>query len=317
MTKKISILGCGWLGFSLGIFLNNKGYFVNGSTTSKSKFREFELAGINPFVLTIDNLSSTLTDFLSSDILIISIPSKNIEGFKSLITPIEKSKVRKVLFISSTSVYNNSNTVVTEESPINDSILSQIENLFRNNTNFESTILRFGGLFGYDRKPGNFFPKGAIIDNPEGYVNFIHRDDCIAIIDRLLEFDIWNETFNACADSHPSRREFFTNELKKMNRETPLFNENSTNDYKIISSEKLKSVLDYEFKYADLLITKNESSLNLRGNIKSWRLSNNLQLFIILEPKSNSNSRRYFIKAIRNVKLWCYRHIFTNFPIKA
>ena len=40
--KKIGILGCGWLGFSLAKSLIGDGYEVHGSSTSIEKKDEFE-----------------------------------------------------------------------------------------------------------------------------------------------------------------------------------------------------------------------------------------------------------------------------------
>jgi 3-hydroxyisobutyrate dehydrogenase-like beta-hydroxyacid dehydrogenase len=48
---KISILGCGWLGFPLGKYLVEKGHFVKGSTTSESKIALLSKVGIEPFLL--------------------------------------------------------------------------------------------------------------------------------------------------------------------------------------------------------------------------------------------------------------------------
>lgn len=253
MKQRISILGCGWLGLSLAVDLIDKGYRVNGSTTSISKISKLEAKGITPFVIDISDKDANISDFLNSDILIIAITSKNSNDIKNLIKKIEKSEVRKVLFVSSTSVYSNTNEIVTEETHTNNSPLAQIEKLFITNPIFESTIIRFGGLFGYDRKPGNFFKSGKKIENPEGYINFIHKDDCVQIIEQIIKKNIWNEVLNACSDSHPTRREFYLNEFKKVGRPTALFNERSENNYKIVNSQKMKSLLDYEFKYADLI----------------------------------------------------------------
>ena len=251
MKQEISILGCGWLGFPLAVSLINKGYTVKGSTTSVSKLENLKSEGIIPFLIDLNNLDNNIQQFLSSEILIISVTYKNID-FKKLIQEIEKSEIKKVLFISSTSVYNNTNQVVTEETPTNNSELNKIEDLFKLNNTFQTTIIRFGGLFGYDRKPGNFIPQNKIIENPEGFINFIHRNDCVRIIELLVSKNIWNEILNACADSHPTRRNFFTNEKLKLGKEVPLFNEHSANEYKIISAEKLKSMLDFNFEYSDL-----------------------------------------------------------------
>lgn len=253
MNPKISILGCGWLGKALAIELLNKQYPVKGSTTSPEKIDSLKAVGIQPFIVDLSNSVNDRNDFLLTDILIISITSKNSADFSNLITQIEKANITKVIFISSTSVYPNTNNTVTEETPRKPTVLSEIEKLFTTNTLFKSTIIRFGGLFGYNRKPGNFIKQGKEIENPEGYINFIHRDDCIQIIEQIITTNSWGETLNVCTDSHPKRRAFYTKEMKKIGKPTPKFNEESANAYKIVNSEKLKTLLNYEFKYADLM----------------------------------------------------------------
>lgn len=253
MEKKISILGCGWLGLPLAIDLNQKGNIVKASNRSATKFDQLKKEAISTYLIDITKEKNDYSEFLDSEILIVPIPSKDLEGFKSLIEQIEQSNIQKVIFVSSTSVYSNSNSVVTEDHPTNDSALSLIEGLFRSNRNFKTTIIRFAGLIGYDRKPSLFFPEGRVIDQPEGFVNMIHRDDCIQIIEQVIEKDIWDETLNACADSHPSRRAYYTKEILKEGRSSPIFNEDSQNEYKIISNQKLKQVLSFEFKHPDLM----------------------------------------------------------------
>ncbi len=253
MKQEISILGCGWLGMSLASNLAQRSFVVKGSTTSNNKLEKLKSEGVIPFLIKLNCLENNISNFLTSEILIISIPSKNIDNFKNLIYQIETSKVKKVLFVSSISVYNNSNQIVTEETPIKKSHLNSIEQLFTKNAKFESTIIRFGGLFGYDRKPGNFVIENKKVENPEGYVNLIHRDDCIRIIEQIIINDIWGETVNACTDTHPTRRDFYSKETLKLGRKVPIFNENSLNEYKIIGNDKLKSILDFSFKYSDLM----------------------------------------------------------------
>lgn len=253
MHQKISLLGCGWLGSALAVDLIHKGYDISGSTTSHQKTRYLSETGIKPFLIEISSIGSNIQSFLSAEILIIAITCKNIEHFKNLIEFIEVSKVQKVLFISSTSVYPNTNGVVTESASTLLNPLVEIEQLFTSNTSFRSTILRFGGLFGYDRKPGNFIRSKKLIQNPEGFINFIHRDDCIEIIGQIIEQNVWNEIFNACSDSHPKRRDFYNKEARKTGLDSIEFNEDSNNEYKIINSEKLKIYLGYNFKYSDLM----------------------------------------------------------------
>ncbi|REE81648.1 nucleoside-diphosphate-sugar epimerase [Lutibacter oceani] len=254
MDKNISILGCGWLGEPLAIKLIEQGCCIKGSTTSSFKLDEFKKLRITPFLISLEDLKETLFEFLRSDILIVALPSKNINGFKNLIKYIEQSSIKKVLFISATSVYKSNNLIVTEESDLyNNAALVEIEKLFKTNKKFKTTVIRFAGLFGYNRKPGNFFKNGRIIPNPEGFVNMIHQDDCVAILTKIIENNIWNEVFNACADSHPKRRDYYIKTKADIGKDAPVFEETEKNVFKIISNKKIKSALNYNFKYADLM----------------------------------------------------------------
>ena len=51
--KQISILGCGWLGLPLAKSLLEKGFSINGSTTSFEKISILDKAGITPFIVSL------------------------------------------------------------------------------------------------------------------------------------------------------------------------------------------------------------------------------------------------------------------------
>ena len=250
--KNVSILGCGWLGTSLGISLIDEGYSVKGSTTKTEKLTLLEANDIEPFIIDITSFEE-FDDFLQTDILIISITSKDIDAFENLIDQIQNSSIQKVIFISSTSVYPRANKVMTEEDVVLKTPLTTIENLFRENSFFETTILRFAGLFGDERHPSNWFKNGRKIPQPRGFVNMIHKEDCIEIIHEIIDQNCWNTTFNACSNDHPTRKEFYTNARKSLNFDPPIFEENPQLRYKIISSKKLQEVLGYQIIHDNLL----------------------------------------------------------------
>lgn len=250
--RNVSILGCGWLGKPLAVCLLEAGFFVKGSTTSTTKIEELEALGIVPFLIDISE-HEDFNSFLASDILIIAITSKDINAFKRFIDQIETSDIQKVIFISSTSVYPMSNSMISEESMTMESPLSEIEDLFRKNGCFETTILRFAGLYGPGRHPGNWFKNSSKIPQPKGYVNMIHQEDCIKIIQELINQNHWNDTLNACSNHHPTREEFYANARKRIQKEVPVFEETTNLKFKIISSKKLQTVLKYEFIHDNLL----------------------------------------------------------------
>jgi len=268
---QISILGCGWLGLPLAKHLIGDGYLVKGSTTSVEKISILKESGIQPFLVTLSGVEGALSengiegntkDFLeNSQILIIDIPPKlrgeNKENFvakiKSLLPFIEKSSVEKVLFISSTSVYGEDNTMVTETAIPNPDTesgkqLLEAEQLLQKNTHFKTTVLRFGGLIGEDRHPIKHIAGRENLENPDGPINLIHQTDCIGIIDRIITLDSWNETFNAVAPFHPTRLTFYTEKATKLNLPLPKFTHEKPSSGKIISSEKVEKILQYQFK---------------------------------------------------------------------
>ena len=260
---RYSILGCGWLGFPLGKHLAENGHLVKGSTTSTDKINTFQKENIVPFLLTVENDKNTdnIEAFLDADILVVAIPfgrqKEHFKAYQLLAKQIEASPVQKVVFISSTSVYSNTNAVVFEDAYYNPNpakqVLVDLEDLFLQHPGFNTTVLRFSGLIGGSRKPGNFFKAGRTVQNGLAPINLIHLDDCINVIETIVAKDCWGEVFNAAADSHPTRKEFYTAATQQLGNTPAVFIENTDFPFKIISNKKLKEKLDYTFIHGDLM----------------------------------------------------------------
>lgn len=157
--------------------------------------------------------------------------------------------------MSSTSVYMNTNETITESdiAALGESPLVTIEEMFGNCSKFKTTILRFGGLIGYSRHPGRFFRNRKIVNNTDSRVNLLHRDDCIGIISKVIESEVWGEVFNCCADTHPTKREFYSQAALAIGEKTPNFADSGETSSKIVSNEKVKRVLKYTFAHPDLM----------------------------------------------------------------
>jgi nucleoside-diphosphate-sugar epimerase len=269
MTQKnISILGCGWLGLPLATALISTNFSVKGSTTSQNKLSLLEDNKIQPFLLSLNEneIIGKVDAFLeNAEVLIIDIPPKlrgnATENFvakiKILIPFIEKSSIKKVLFVSSTSVYAEDNSIVTEETTPKPETeggkqLLEVEKLLQKNASFQTTILRFGGLIGEDRHPIKFLAGKENIENPDGVINLIHQKDCIGIIMKIIETNSWNEIFNAVAPFHPTRVAYYTQKAIELNLVLPKFNHKKASFGKIISSDKSKKILDYKYEYVYL-----------------------------------------------------------------
>lgn len=250
-NKKISILGCGWLGVPLSEHLIKNKYQVKGSTTTLEKLEVLSSKGISPFLLDLENLNSADFAFFEADILIVAVTSKNVNAFKELAEKVSQHGVKKVIYISSTSVYPFNNSTVTEDTTPLDTPLYQIEKLLSSNTSFQTTIIRFAGLVGPKRNPGLFFRGGKSVKMPDAHVNLIHLEDCIQIIHEIIIQNKWNQVYNGCSDTHPTKRDFYAKVAKAMDR-TLIFETPETKRTKIVSNQKLKQELGYEFIFPDV-----------------------------------------------------------------
>ncbi len=268
-TKKtISILGCGWLGLALAKQLIASHYHIKGSTTSQSKMPVLINAQIDAFLIALeaDAIHGKISEFLEgSDLLIIDIPpklrSENSESFvakmKMLIPFIEKSTVSKVLFISSTSVYADDDSVVTENKLPNPDTesgrqLFESEQLLMQNQYFKSTILRFGGLIGSDRHPIKHLAGRENIENPNAPINLIHQKDCIRIILKIIASEKWHQIYNAAAPFHPTREDYYVGMAKMMDLDLPMFNHQKKSVGKTIDATKLQQDLNFTFDVPEL-----------------------------------------------------------------
>ena len=274
--KQISILGCGWLGLPLAKSLIEKGFSVKGSKTSVEKVSVLENSGIQAFqiLLNENQIDGEINSFLeNSEILIIDIPPKLRENSKedfvqkiqNLIPFIEKSTLKKIVFISSTSVYadlpldcaRGDKNKVTEETIANPETesgkqLLKTENLLQSNLNFKTTVIRFGGLIGENRHPIYILAGRKNIENPDAPINLIHQSDCIGIIKSIIEQECWNETFNAVAPFHPSRKDYYTEKAAQFNLPIPEFETGKISVGKTISNDKVETVLGYTFQNTTL-----------------------------------------------------------------
>jgi nucleoside-diphosphate-sugar epimerase len=259
----VSILGCGWLGFPLAKKLIYEGYKVKGSTTTASKIQDLEKAGIKAFNIDLpnDNLS---TEFFNSDYLIINIPPKTsrkgINNHLESLNPIIKCipATQKIIYVSATSVYPQVDYPIDEEHELDQQseraqALIQAEQLLLHKFKDRLTIIRFGGLLGYDRIPGRYY-SGKSIEQHQQKVNYIHRDDAIGIIETVLKKDKWFNIINGIAPKHPTKKEVFLKNAKDFGFEAPHFeNKEQELTNRIIESSKIESFLEYSFIYPDPL----------------------------------------------------------------
>jgi nucleoside-diphosphate-sugar epimerase len=255
--KKVSILGCGWLGLPLGKSLVMSGYAVAGSTTRSEKLISIQEMGMRAFIIDLQN-GKPDSQFFNTDTLIVTIPPGSAdkpENYLDYLDTIKaaskKGAVKNTLYISSSSVYPELCRDVNEEDASETALtrsgisLLQAENKLKSDVN---TILRFSGLIGPDRHPGKWFGGKRGLKGAKNPVNMIHLEDCIGVIKTILAGNHWGDVFNACAPEHPTKKEYYQRMAQSFGSPPPEYSEDDETKWKIVSSRHLVEKTGYQFK---------------------------------------------------------------------
>jgi len=249
--KTFSILGTGWLGLALAKELKND-YNVRVSIRDLEKEKSMISEGLSPYLLDENNLENIDT-LLESDFIFINFPprkSKNYIGFLDKIYSNIKSKNKKVIFISSTSIYSNKEGIYNENSTLNElnlSLVYKAEELVKSKTD---VIFRCSGLMGYNRVAGRYF-AGKTLDCEDSKINYVHRDDVIEAVKFVIENNI-NGIFNLCSKNHPTKKEIYTHNAKKFGFKEIIFKDKKDYGNRIIDGSKIER-LGFRYKYPNPL----------------------------------------------------------------
>lgn len=213
--------------------LSVHGHQLKGSTTSRDKLRKIEEAGGKAYLFEASpegRFPEEVGDFFDSDLVIITIPPPKSLNDDTYAVRVHRSiasaciDVPQVILFSSTSVYPDLNREIVEEdalaisSPHSGVVMLDIENAYHV-LNGAFTILRFGGLFGYDRRPGDFLHRTEVLRNSEAPVNMTHRDDMLGAVEFIISNEVPSGVYNLCSPVHPTRAEFYQAAQRSLNME--------------------------------------------------------------------------------------------------
>jgi len=263
MSKTIAIAGMGWLGHSLAQKLKTLGFKVKGSVTQLDKAISLKKNGFEVYPITIseDGVFGSIQEFLDEvDDLVVMIPpglrrntgSDYVLKMSHFLSKIESSSVINCIFISSVSVYGDEQGKVTENDfphPENEAgrQLFQVEQLFLNST-CETSIIRFGGLFGGTRQPVRYLAGRENLTGGDAPVNLIHRKDCIRIISEIIKQQAYGHIFNAVNPEHPSKADYYNHRSIELGLSKPRFSKSyQTEIFKQVDSVNLNTILGYSF----------------------------------------------------------------------
>ncbi|QNL49618.1 hypothetical protein H8S90_23325 [Olivibacter sp. SDN3] len=256
----VLILGCGWIG---NIFaeklLAESPHKIFASTTSSDKAIQLNKIGIHSAVINFNEPIFPGKELATNsfDLVLISVPAKKkeehtacMEKFKRLANFLQKIKYHHAIYLSSTGIYPQAETTIAEDN-IPDEMLDKklygAEKILSSSL-MRLTILRLGGIFGYDRVPGKHFSEKTCSVGYQ-YANYIHADDIINVILSIYRSGITNEILNVVSPHHPIKKDIILRMAHKYHFPLPSSFLAATEKQKVISSEKLIRILNYQFLY--------------------------------------------------------------------
>jgi len=253
--KNIAVIGCGWLGSEVAKKLLAKKNFVHGTSRKIERLEKLIKLGLDPHELSYDDFSNRQEWMSDCDVLVLNIPPSD---FKFLYAEkmVEISKNMKenaqILFISSTSVYENNDGVVTENTnatggPRNGKWVLDAEKSLAEIHGDHLTILRMSGLVGRERHPVKYM-SGKTYDFGGNPVNLIHREDCVGLIETVIDKEIKGVTINGVCEENPTRAEYYSFAAKQMKIAPPLFSNSNAKDFKKVESLVIED-MGYKMKY--------------------------------------------------------------------
>lgn len=241
--QHIVILGCGYVGSRFARFSRLAGSHVTIITRSAARVDDLQLADRviqydwsqpNPSRLLaepIDTLLCSVSHRVETDS---SGNKSNIhtEGLENILTGFSKLPNR-IVYLSTTGVYASSNdgdwidetSSCQPDRPGAQNALDAEQWLSANVPN-SSVILRPAGIYGPDRIPNLSALRAGepIAANPDSYLNLIHVDDLVQVIDRIACATTVPHTHYNVADGSPVLRcDYYSFLTNKLHAPAPVF----------------------------------------------------------------------------------------------
>lgn len=232
--RKITILGCGYVGTAVGIELLKRKRQVRATTTTPSRVAELAALGFEAAEWHVDDVQGLSRLIHDQDGVILCVaPGKRtqdyrevfLRGVQSVVAALPGSGVSRIVYTSSTRVYGqdagewvdeSSATVPHDENgkvlrAAECALLEGVKDLAASEKReVSATVLRLSGIYGPGRDPAERVLKlaGQTRDDGDEWVNLIHRDDIVTAIARLLKVP-YHGILNLSDDRPTTRREYY------------------------------------------------------------------------------------------------------------
>lgn len=274
------IFGCGYLGRRVADRWLAAGQSVMGVTRSERRAAEFATKGITPILGDICDPAAfpKLPDSLDTVLFAVGFDRTSgrtqeevfVGGLSNVLTAIG-ARCRRFIYISSTSVYGQSDgSLVDESSPCEPvqpggmACLAAERLLHQHCTPVDSTkssaiVLRLGGIYGPQRLLTRIAElKGGtpLAGSPDSWLNLIHVDDAATAVLAAANQESPPATILVTDDQPVQRQVYYSRLAELVGAPPPVFDENQERSRgsgglnKRCSNRQLREVLAVELRYS-------------------------------------------------------------------
>jgi nucleoside-diphosphate-sugar epimerase len=221
-TEHILLCGCGWLGQQLIQPLTQANYTLSATRRSASETNKLIEKGLiaAPFELGHPFPDYLLIEPLKTAAIVMLPPGRRnvncdnwLSNMTQLCNTLLKGPISHLIFISSTSVYGEHATIITERSPVVPQTASakahvELEKHLFDVSEKRCSILRLAGLVGPNRHPITSL-SGRQLSEPTKVVNLVHSVDVIEALLRLVKLGPQPQPMHLCSIEHPQRKAYY------------------------------------------------------------------------------------------------------------
>ncbi|HET6371452.1 MAG TPA: SDR family oxidoreductase [Nitrospiria bacterium] len=259
----VLIVGCGYVGLSLGKAFVSRGETVYGTTRSPNRMETIAREGMRPILLDVLKPPFGLPAVDLAYFLVAGTGDETLpRGMSNLIGALSDRPPKKFVYTSSTGVYGDYGGAWVDESSPRRGTHPAGERLIRTEDLllsafakdcFPGVIARLSGIYGPDRIPGldRIRKKEPIPGSPDAFLNLIHLEDLIGSLIACGSRGRAGEVY-LISDDHPVRRnEYYQFLAERLNAGAVSFQGEARerSGSRRCRNQKMKEELSVELKY--------------------------------------------------------------------
>lgn len=232
----VAIIGCGYVGMALILFLAKKGYFITAVTSSRKKLKLLNNIAQKTIISSAKDETELFQLIDNNDLIILNLnlekPEEYENQYLSLAKLIKQTAIKinfpkMLIYTSSSAVYgDHGGRWVDEEAPLHpfteeDKLLIETEKTILNiveTAGWNICVFRLAEVYGPGHEISDIIKNlkdHTLPGKGQNFTNMVHLNDILAAINYAITHKL-SGIYNLADDDHPTRKELYDKVCEKM-----------------------------------------------------------------------------------------------------